>query len=146
MYLVTTEDGVKLTTKKPRGVMLLNDGENWKFRSFVMTVGGDVGKFLYSSDWIGPVGVYDVSKPEHLASMMKQALAHDRAITARIVKRKIADAIDPQSRLEADSHNFLPPIQRKRLKPLTAEQRLYLIVEDIVNKAGYRYISSEVCE
>ncbi len=81
VYLVRGENGVELVFKKPADVKLLN-ARQWrvwkggKSFDYIESIGDNGTRFLYSENYTGTVGVFDMSKKSHLKALHRATLAH----------------------------------------------------------------------
>ena len=94
---------VSLVYKKPVGVRVSENITTWYFRSFSFLVGVDDGRLLYSDGWTGPIGVFDLDKPEHLKVLFKMSQIHLRSM----LEHHILIAVDEYFPVQIS--NALPP-------------------------------------
>lgn len=92
VYLVRTHKGVEIHQVKPSDVVFHSRDKNyWHVRTFRFRVGEACPSLLYSDNWLGTIGVYDVSDTKQVLEMFKQFESHLRSILLWNVKCELAD-------------------------------------------------------
>ena len=108
IYVVRTEDNVEITTKKPKDLEFFPGKRKWytRSKSFCSSVGqSDCGRYLYTDDpWIGPIGVYDISKQSHVMTMIDQFRAHLNSIKLVNVQREVGKIAKLKTRAPRIGH------------------------------------------
>jgi hypothetical protein len=120
IYLVRTSVGVEVHNTKPSDVVFpLKDKKYWHVRTFRFRVGEADTRLLYSSNWLGTIGVYDISDPKHVQIMIKQFDQHLRQILFWNVKCELENNGVPMSERSKQHPWERPPtFLSSRLKDL----------------------------
>jgi len=87
VYLVRTQKGVEIHQIKPGDVVFHSRDKNyWYVRTFRFRVGEADTRLLYADNWLGTIGVYDISDAKQALEMFKQFESHLRSIILWNVK------------------------------------------------------------
>ncbi len=111
-YVVRTENDVIITEEQPKEIQFFPGKKDWFFKndpSWRFSVGEhDHHQLLYTDNpWIGPIGVYDISKPGHVLVMMRQVKAHLNYIKYRHVMNLVAKISPVKAVREMVGHELI---------------------------------------
>jgi len=135
VFLVRTENGIEVTFKKPDGVKISSKESRWIFSRpgqedpFVEKIGSS-GEFLYSDNWTGPIGVYDLSDPSHVRAFTEQLLSHYEEILSWKAHCRLREVFGQDSVI-AEVNLHAAATEQRRVE-LTDRQSFYLSVRSIV--------------
>lgn len=93
VYLIRTQKGVEIHQTKPGDVVFPSRDKNfWHIRTFRFRVGEACPSLLYSDNWLGTIGVYDISDIKQVLEMFKQFESHLRAVLLWNVKSTLENS------------------------------------------------------
>lgn len=129
VFLVRTENGVGVTDKKPKGLDISADGDQWIFKRYpdqdpLVFCVGNSGDLLYTDGWEGPIGVYDLSDYRHVEAFLEQFRLHYNEVVSWKLQCELKRLFGEEA-LIAECYVIKPAIEQRR-QPLTSLQQLYL--------------------
>jgi hypothetical protein len=100
VFLVSDKKKIWTTLDKPAGVTIT--GTTWKER-ITFEIGEAVT--VYTDDvWDGTIGVYDVSRVEHVLALAKNMHEHSLALAERRIEAEVHDLFGDEASIEVQGY------------------------------------------